>query len=56
MPNRGNREVRYAGKTDLELAIFNTYPFLQPEVPPPIPEEQESEVKQMPNSASLNTE
>ncbi len=55
MPNRGSREVHYAGKTDLELAIFNIYPFLQPEVPPPIPEEQETEVKQMPNSASLNT-
>ena len=55
MPNRGNRQVYYAGKTDLELAIFNTYPFLQAEVPPAVPPEQDTEVKQMPNSASLNT-
>ena len=56
MPNRGSREVHYAGKTDLELAILNIYPFLQPEVPPPLPPEQDTGVKQMPTSTSLNTE
>lgn len=54
MPNRGSREVRYAGKTDLELAIFNTYPFLQPEAPPVVPSEQDTGVKQMPTNVSIN--
>lgn len=54
MPNRGNREVHYAGKIDLELAILNMYPFLQPEVPPPLPPEQDTGVKQMPTNVSIN--
>ena len=54
MPNRGNREVHYAGKIDLELAILNIYPFLQPEVPPPLPPEQDTGVKQMPTNVSIN--
>lgn len=54
MPNRGNREVHYAEKIDLELAILNMYPFLQPEVPPPLPPEQDTGVKQMPTNVSIN--
>ena len=54
MPNRGSREVHYAGKTDLELAILNIYPFLQPEVPPPLLPEQDTGVKQMPTNVSIN--
>ena len=56
MPNRGNREVHYAGKIDLELAILNMYPFLQAEVSSAIPPKQDTDVKQMPTSTSLNTE
>ena len=56
MPNRGSREVHYAGKIDLELAILNMYPFLQPEVPSAISPKQDTDVKQMPTSTSLNTE
>lgn len=55
MPDRGSRPVYYAGKEDLELAILKLYPFIPMEVPQVTPDEQDTEVKQMPNSAFLNT-